>query len=732
MKFLHRVFVLLLMSTLVLESEAGLGGIDRRPRRSVCMSRPYPARASMVPCMNRPTHTCYNYNCYPGCVRVTGSTTRTCRNGRWFGTDLVCKGSCCSSPPIPRGTMVESCPSPYTDGAVCTYKCSRFWHIPDSGSTTKTCSNGVWTGTDLVCKLKKEPKPVCSAPPSPANTRKKRCSLRSPPQQSDYCVYECSPGYVQIAGIDFKSCSYGAWKGPDLVCVKSCPSPYTGDAVTKYCRPRAPFPVGARCSFYCSYPLYIPVHGNTTRTCSNDGTWTGTPLFCIRARPCQALTSPTNGAQSPLAPYYFPATVTFTCNPGYVLNGNETTTCRPDGSWSNSTPTCTVGQCSTLTAPTNGALTTFGVIFTCNSGYVRNGAETSTCQAGGTWSNPVPTCTPRPCPGLTAPTNGALSPTGPNYAYPNQVTVTYNSGCDLDGVSPVTCQADGTWSNLVGTCRRYEETTIMPETGETTVMPETDETTTMPKTGCPSPYTSDAVRKYCRPPFRVGARCSFYCRNPWYIPVSGSITRTCSNDGTWTGTLLVCIRAKPCQALTSPTNGAQSPLAPYYIPATVTFTCNPGYVLNGNETTTCRPDGSWSNPTPTCTVGQCSTLTTPTNGALTPVGVIFTCNPGYVRNGAEISTCHGADGSWSNPVPTCTPRPCPGLTAPTNGALSPTGPNYAYPNQVTVTCNSGCDLDGVSPVTCQADGTWSSPVVTCRRNKETTIMPETGVTTKHG
>ncbi|XP_078692054.1 uncharacterized protein LOC144922266 [Branchiostoma floridae x Branchiostoma belcheri] len=63
-------------------------------------------------------------------------------------------------------------------------------------------------------------------------------------------------------------------------------------------------------------------------------------------------------------------------------------------------PTPTAVECPVLTAPGNGALSPAGsrqyqdvVTFTCNPGYVLNGAAAATCQAGGTWSNPVPTCT---------------------------------------------------------------------------------------------------------------------------------------------------------------------------------------------------------------------------------------------------------------------------------------------------------------------------------------------------
>ncbi|XP_078702865.1 zonadhesin-like [Branchiostoma floridae x Branchiostoma belcheri] len=55
--------------------------------------------------------------------------------------------------------------------------------------------------------------------------------------------------------------------------------------------------------------------------------------------------------------------------------------------------------------------------------------------------------------------------------------------------------------------------------------------------------------------------------------------------------------------------------------------------------------------------------------------------------------------------------------APTYGAVSPTGPVY-YPNGVTFTCNSGFELNGTDVATCQADGTWSNPVPTCTQPRK--------------
>ncbi|XP_078573919.1 P-selectin-like [Branchiostoma floridae x Branchiostoma japonicum] len=500
------------------------------------------------------------------------------------------------------------------------------------------------------------------------------------------------------------------------------------------------------------------LNGATSATCQADGTWSN-PVPTCTPRPCPGLTAPINGALNPPAgPYNYPNQVTVTCNSGYGLSGVSPLTCQADGTWSNPVGTCEPDQCSTLAAPTNGARTpptgsnSFQdrVSFTCNSGYVLNGATSVTCQVGGTWSDPVPTCTPRACPTLTAPTNGALSPNGP-YAYPNQVTVTCNSGYQLNGVSPVTCQADGTWSNPVGTCTPRPCPALTTPTngalsptgpysypnqvtvscnsgynlnGDSPLTCQADGTWSNPVPTCESdqcPTLAAPTNGARMPPTGSNSfqqTVSFAC-NSGYV-LNGATTVTCRAGGTWSDPIPTCT-PRPCPALTTPTNGARNPSGPYAYQDMVTFTCDTGYGLNGVSPVTCQADGTWSNPAPTCEPGQCPTLAAPTNGARTPPTgsntfqdrVSFTCNSGYTLNGANTVTCQ-ADGTWSDQVPTCTPRPCPGLTTPTNGALSPPGP-YSYPDQVTVTCNSGYQLTGVSPLACQADGTWSNPVPTCER-----------------
>eukprot|EP00058_Branchiostoma_floridae_P028508 XP_002613999.1 hypothetical protein BRAFLDRAFT_67419 [Branchiostoma floridae] len=150
----HRVFVLLLMTELVLES-----GAWWRQHRSVpppppkeCSTPPspdYTIKSCVYPHIHG--HPC-TYRCQPGYTPFAGSITRTCSNGVWTGTDLVCKRDY-SSPQTPDYTFRSGCGYPYTQGKRCTYRC-LLGYTQVSGSTTKTCYNGHWTSTgdDLVCR----------------------------------------------------------------------------------------------------------------------------------------------------------------------------------------------------------------------------------------------------------------------------------------------------------------------------------------------------------------------------------------------------------------------------------------------------------------------------------------------------------------------------------------------------------------------------------------------------
>ncbi|XP_078666466.1 uncharacterized protein LOC144908605 isoform X2 [Branchiostoma floridae x Branchiostoma belcheri] len=507
----------------------------------------------------------------------------------------------------------------------------------------------------------------------------------------DVVTFSCDQGY-ELDGSTSATCQGdGSWNAsvPDCNAVQ-CPARAAPANGTVSPTGAVSYPNGV--TFTCN-PGYT-LNGATAATCQANGTWSHPVPTCPPVQ-CPTRAAPANGAVSPTGAVSYPNGVTFTCNSGYTQNGQATPTCQANGTWSNPVPTCPPVQCPTRAAPANGAVSPTGAVsypngvtFTCNPGYTLNGAATPTCQADGTWSHPVPTCTPVQCPARAAPANGAVSPTGA-VSYPNSVTFTCNQGYVLNGTADTTCQTDGTWSNPVPTCP-----------------PVQCPTRAAPANGAVSP--TGAVS------YPNGV--TFTC-NPGYT-LNGAATPTCQADGTWSNPVPTCTPVQ-CPARAAPANGAVSPTGAVSYPNSVTFTCNQGYVLNGTADTTCQTDGTWSNPVPTCTPVQCPARAAPANGAVSPTGAVsypngvtFTCNPGYVLTGVATTTCQ-ADGTWSHPVPTCTPIQCPARAAPANGAVSPTGA-VSYPNSVTFTCNPGYTLNGVATQTCQADTTWSYPVPTCQ------------------
>ncbi|KAI8506497.1 hypothetical protein Bbelb_159240 [Branchiostoma belcheri] len=133
-------------------------GIDRcaetAPRLPgpTCHAPPTPAYTSMSGCSSPYifNEKC-TYQCLPGYTQVSGSTVRTCYYGHWTGTDLFCSnGQNCPTPANIPYTYRTGCSSPYNNGDRCSYQC-RPEFMRASGSINRTCSNGTWTGTNLIC-----------------------------------------------------------------------------------------------------------------------------------------------------------------------------------------------------------------------------------------------------------------------------------------------------------------------------------------------------------------------------------------------------------------------------------------------------------------------------------------------------------------------------------------------------------------------------------------------------
>ncbi|XP_078589324.1 complement receptor type 2-like [Branchiostoma floridae x Branchiostoma japonicum] len=707
--------------------------------RVQCPPLTAPTNGGLTPTGMNSYQDAVTFSCNTG-YGLSGATTLRCQaNGAWSDPIPTCQPGQCPTLTAPtNGMLTPTGMTSYQDTV--TFSCNAGYVL--NGASTTTCQiNLAWSdavptcqrvqcpslGTltngvlrpsgatsyqdvvEFICNLGYQlvgpPNTTCQADRSWSNPvqtcRAVQCpsqvapangavSSTGPNVYQDQVTFSCNPGYGLDGTAGLTCQADGMWSNPAPTCrLGQCPSlaaPTNGQRDN----------VGVNSfqttvTFTCNSGYQLV--GASSATCQAGLTWSDTVPTCQPVS-CPARTAPANGAVNPTGAASYQDEVQFTCDQGYQLNGNSSATCEADGTWSASVPTCTVVQCPTLTPPTNGALTPTGttsyntvVTFSCNTGYVRNGAETTTCQADGTWSNAVPTCTPVTCPTLTAPVNGVWNPTGAN-SYTNTVTINCNAGYVPDGVSSITCQADRSWSAALPTCRPVQCPPLTaPVNGA------------LSQTGATS--FSDVVQFLCNTGYEL----------------DGATSATCEADQTWSATTPTC-RVVQCPVLSDPLNGAVSPAGANSYNNVVNFNCDTGYRLSGVSTLTCRADGSWNNAIPACTVVTCPTLTTPTNGALNPTGansypvvVSVTCNTGYERNGASSVTCQ-ADGAWSAAVATCTPVQCPALVAPTNGAVDPTG-STSYQDIVRFTCDTGYQLNGASSTTCQSDQTWSATVPTC-------------------
>ncbi|XP_070546010.1 C4b-binding protein beta chain-like [Ptychodera flava] len=91
--------------------------------------------------------------------------------------------------------------------------------------------------------------------------------------------------------------------------------------------------------------------------------------------------------------------------------------------------------------------------------------------------------------------------------------------------------------------------------------------------------------------------------------------------------------------------------------STLTYTCNPGYTLDGTAALVCRGRAFDPQDAPTCEADCTDPGDAPMNGQKTGTDyshgsiVTYTCDEGYALSGPGELTC--TSGSWDNQIPTC-------------------------------------------------------------------------------
>lgn len=266
-------------------------------------------------------------------------------------------------------------------------------------------------------------------------------------------------------------------------------------------------------------------------------------------------------------------TATYSCDAGYSLVGDERRTCRADGRWSGTVPSCLLGDCGPLSSPENGSVSAAGTTvgstatYSCDEGFTLGaGDATRTCQADGSWSGAPPTCFLVDCGTLSPPANGAVETDGTRYL--STATYACDVGHELVGGATRTCQADGRWSGSAPTCRVAD---------------------------C-GPLAAPDDGAVSAPSTTFGGVATYSCDGGFTL--SGDATRTCQADGTWSGDAPVCT-SSGCGAPPAPTGGTVT--APStMVGAFASYACDAGRQINGSLRRVCRDDLNWLGRSPTC------------------------------------------------------------------------------------------------------------------------------------
>uniref|UniRef100_K7GHP4 p-selectin n=1 Tax=Pelodiscus sinensis TaxID=13735 RepID=K7GHP4_PELSI len=374
---------------------------------------------------------------------------------------------------------------------------------------------------------------------------------------------------------------------------------------------------------------------------------------CEHAVTCPALAAPGRGWLNCThwhGDFAYNSTCAFSCETGFVRRGAETLECTALGQWTEPAPRCAAVTCPALAAPGRGWLNcthwhgdfayNSTCTFSCETGFVRRGAETLECTAQGQWTEPAPRCAAVTCPALAAPGRGWLNCTHwhGDFAYSSTCAFSCETGFVRRGAEMLECTALGQWTEPAPRC----------------------EAVTCPALAAPGRGWLNCT--HWHGDFAYNSTCAFSCETGFVR--RGAETLECTALGQWTGPAPRCEAVK-CPALAAPGRGLLNCThfhGDFAYNSTCTFSCETGFVRRGAETLECTALGQWTEPAPRCEAVTCPALAAPGRGWLNCTHwhgdfaynstCTFSCETGFVRRGAETLECT-ALGQWTGPAPRC-------------------------------------------------------------------------------
>lgn len=672
------------------------------------------------------------YSCKPGYI-LNGHAERTClSNKTWSGTLPSCDRIQCQYPVAPTHGQIIG--SSFLFGDVIKFDCDVGYHL--HGDKSARCHvNQQWSSQTPECEITS-----CGIPDRvPHSTFE-----ISGENYGDVVHYKCDLGY-KLHGSSKRKCSKrGLWKNAIPNCKPIiCEDPYsiTNGFITDKGRH-----FGSIIEYSCKTGFEL--HGNISRECLADKTWSGHLPTCDIID-CQIPKNISHGyivgTEST-----FGSIIEYICDYGYELKGPFTRICEDNKMWTDILPQCRKVSCPTPKKVQNGYFIgsdyTFGtkITYVCNKNYTLVGDAHRYCLADMMWSGITPLCKLKTCERPTIQQHGRMLNDNVELGPGTSVTFKCDQGYQLIGEATLVCQDGERWHGEVPVC---DKVSCGPhkhiENGQVDDKSNTysdivryscvkgyvlngDPTVTCLANGKWSPVQVTCDPVSCGPPpkaqnsFRSGNNYHYggyvyYACNEGY-DMEGANVLKCAADGRWKGNLPHCTMVT-CGHVPA-IHRASTIVQQTTYGSKATYYCNRGYKLIGNAMIECMSNGTWMyQKKPSCVPVNCGPPHNITNGWVvypdTTLGNIakYFCSAGFRMSPVVFSVQCDPEGKWNGSAPQCLPGSCHIPPRPKGGDY--TGDSRVN-SSIIYTCNKGHLLQGKSKLTCKPDGSWSSPPPKCK------------------
>ncbi|XP_028293850.1 sushi domain-containing protein 4-like isoform X2 [Gouania willdenowi] len=322
----------------------------------------------------------------------------------------IAQGSGCVRPYMVQNSWVnltETNRGSFPVGTVLQYSCDP-GYLPDGPSILTCNALGRWTSDPPQCIRSGACLPLSEPENGGYTCHPNPCRLFS---HGTVIEFFCNEGFALNGDYNYLTCQDGEWDGPmQTSCAsKGCirPTLVQHGSANLTDTNRSLFPVGAVLQYTCE-PGYLLV-GLSILTCTTVGDWSSPPPRCVRSDVCRPPYQPENGGYtchpSPCRRLSHGTVIEYFCDEGYILKGEyKYRTCQY-GKWDNTVQiNCVMEQgClrpsmvqhgSANMMDNNRSLFPVGTVlqYSCDPGYLLDGANSLTCTALGDWSSEPPRC----------------------------------------------------------------------------------------------------------------------------------------------------------------------------------------------------------------------------------------------------------------------------------------------------------------------------------------------------